>query len=857
MLKIRGINYPQQRMEVLRSFNPQTDLWLTIDLEGKKRIQDFLRSQHKGFFKNCVLRLEDFWTQELFRYDPTWKIISSPLLLLEADFFLTEFSLDWMKGRNGAKKLVSLFDTLGPYALHSHLEPLLDEWLEKNPEAQIRWRHLWEAVRRFAARLFERKLLTTSLIPHLLMSEDYTHRSKYKKIFLDSGFYLRPSEYFIFERISNSIELEWLKPEGDWFTDEGYWSGEKKLQIDISALPKADVTLIKFHSQLAETKNIVAELRDSLDSGRELKEHHLFLLEAETQWPSLRWHMRKEGLPWQAQPMKLHGFQSVQKWLATLRSQNPWALFTDQEVSRFAVDTPPESYDRFAQKNRHIEYWSQTTLPSEVLSAEDFFNAWGKDTDDPYVVLLLQRATGDFPPQWTLSFNQWIHYLENLALLIEVHSEDEKRWNNSLPLEPSICLVPNLHQDLQKDIEDTDIPLSHLQNLRRDLGWPVDGSDSTQLEASLRWLCEDPNSKVIISYAEKDFLGAYKIPHRLFTIWSQQKSLEIKTPAVRWNELQDQNLSKFLPEPNESFYIEPQILKKEKRADPELENKIILSPSALERFEDCPFLLVAERHMRLSSSPDFELDLDRVTRGRIQHALFEQLLLVDVIQWEDESVLRNVLEKTFKDLEVEFVDRAFQDMMETYYLRLMKIFVQQEIDYRTRHPGNQTAAMELDFKITLEKNFVVRGRIDRVDRNQQGDYWVSDYKSSSGGLNNWQKWLEKGQYQLPLYAAALEEGATKLPVKDVLAATYIVVKENSRESGFFFEEGKESFFEKESRAKGKIGKDEWLNLKAEMKNKWLQIFEKYSVGALQPLPADTKICATCNWRGLCRAPHLR
>ena len=852
MLNIKAIQHPQERHKALADFRPQTDLWLVIDLDSKKRIQDILRTKHKGFHRNCVLRLEDFWSQELFRHDPTWKIISYPLLQLEADFFLQEFSLDWMKGRNGAKKLVSLFDTLGPYVLHPHLEPLLEEWLEKNPEAQIRWRHLWEAVKRFAPRLFEKKWLTTSLIPHLLLEDSYSHRSSYRKIILDSGFSLRPAEYLIFERLAKTTESDWLKPQGEWFSDEGYWSGERKLQMDISAMPSADVRLIRFHSQLAETKNVVAELRASLESGRPLQDHHLYLLEAETQWPALRWHMKKEGLPWQAQPMKLHGFQSVQRWLATLRSQNPWALFTDQELSRFAMDDLKESYDWFARKNRNIEYWAQHEVYGDLMNAEEFFGHWLKENQDSMVNYLVQKAMTDFPAQWRLSFSQWVHYLENLAMLTEVQAEEEKRWNVSLPLQSAYSFVPNLHQDLQKDKEETDIPLSHLQMLRRDLGWPVDGADSTQLEANLRWLAQDPDSQVVISYAEKDFMGAYKIPHRLFTIWSQQESLTNKKSSIslsaRWNELQDSLKNSPLPDVNASFKVDPEILKKEK--------KNYLSPSALEKYEECAFMLVAERHLRLSNSPDYELDLDHVTRGRVQHALFEKILKTNQDLWDDEQRLIQLMDEAFDELDVDFVDESFKEMMRLHYLQLIKTFIQQEREYRQKHPKNKTVAVELEFELPLSEEFKVRGRIDRVDSDSEGNYWVSDYKSSAAELNNWQKWMEKGEYQLAAYASAIEDGGTKLPTKEVLASTYIVVRDDSREKGLFFEEGKEAFFDSASRAKGRIDKAEWTKLKTEMQARWLEIFNKYRDGNLAPLPEDIKSCDDCLWRGLCRATHL-
>lgn len=848
MLKTTAIRYPQERHKALANFNPQTDLWLSIDLEGKKRIQDVLRIRHKGFYKNCVLRLEEFWSQELFRYDPHWKIISSPLLQLEADFFLQEFSLDWMKGRNGAKQLVSLFESLGPYVLHPHLEHLLDEWLEKNPEAQIRWRHLWEAVKRFAPRIFEKRWITSSLVPHLLLDANYTYRSNYKKIILDSGFYLRPCEYLIFERLSAHRDIEWLKPEGAWFKDDGYWSGERKLQIDVSTLPAADVRLMKFHSQLAETKNIVAELRASLDKGRALEEHHLYLLEAETQWPSLRWHMKKEGLPWQAQPMKLHGFQSIQRWLATLRSQSPWALFADQEVSRFAKNNLAESFDSFARKNRSVESWSKHSSPTGVMTAEEFFQNWLKDDLDVFVFQLVQKAVADFPPTWKLSFSQWIHYLENLAMLTEVQADEEKKWNGSLPIDSAYSFLPNLHQDLQKDKEETDIPLSHLQMLRRDLGWPVDGADSTQLEANLRWICEDPNSQVIVSYAEKDFLGAYKIPHRLFTIWSQRKKPVPAELKARWNEVQDSVKSENLTEPNHSFQVDPQMMKKEKG---------MLSSSAMEKYEECAFMLVAERHFRLNNSPDYELDLDHMTRGRVQHALFEKVVNLEMNLWTDDAKLEELMDQTFKELEVEFIDEAFRNIMKLHYLKLMKNFIQQELVYRKLYPENKTVAVELEFQLAISEQNFIRGRIDRVDANAQGDYWVADYKSSSNELSNWQKWTEKKEYQLAIYARALEEGATKLPIKNVLASTYVVVRDNSREKGFFFEEAKNSFFDPSSRAKSKIAEADWRKLKAEMQTRWMEIFENYKNGILNPEPNDIKICDQCSWRGLCKAHHLR
>lgn len=848
MFQVTSTKYPQERHKALARFNPQTDLWLSIDLEGKKRIQDVLRSRHKGFSKGCVLRLEEFWTQELFRYDPEWKIISAPLLQLEADFFLQEFSLDWMKGRNGAKKLVSLFEILGPYVLHPHLEPLLDEWLEKTPEAQIRWRHLWEAVKRFAPRIFEKHWITSALIPHLLLDDSYVYRSNYKKIILDSGFSLRPIEYLLFERLSSQIKIEWLKPEGEWFNDDGYWSGEKKLQIEVDALPKSDVSLMKFHTQLAETKNIVAELRESLDQGRPLAYHHLYLLEAETQWPALRWHMKKEGLPWQAQPMKLHGFQSVQRWLATLRSQNPWALFVDQEISRFSTGTLEESFDSFARKNRNVEYWALASSQGGVFSAEEFFGQWLEKENDPLVNQLVQRAITDFPSNWKLSFSQWLHYLENLAMLSEVQSDEDKKWNSSLPIDSSFSFIPNLHQDLQKDKEEVDVPLSHLQMMRRDLGWPVDGADSAQLEANLRWICDDSDSKVLISSAEKDFLGAYKIPHRLLTIWSEQKKLSNPKLVSRWNQLQDSFNGEELPDPNLSFKLDPLLLKKEKKA---------LSASAMEKYEECAFMLVAERHYRLSNSPDYELDLDHMTRGRVQHALFERILKLDPVLWTNEQQLFQLMNETFAELEVEFVDASFKSMMQLHYLRLIQTFVQQELAYRKAHPENKTVGLELEFQLPLNDENLIRGRIDRVDADSDGNYWVADYKSSSNELNNWQKWLEKKEYQLAVYARALEEGGTVLPKKDVLAATYVVVRDDSREKGFFFDAAKTAFFDPKSRARSKITDEEWLKLKSDMEERWNQIFENYREGRLVPVPADLKTCDVCLWRGLCKARHLR
>ena len=148
-------------------------------------------------------------------------------------------------------------------------------------------------------------------------------------------------------------------------------------------------------------------------------------------------------------------------------------------------------------------------------------------------------------------------------------------------------------------------------------------------------------------------------------------------------------------------------------------------------------------------------------------------------------------------------------------------------------------------------------KIDRIDRNDKNQYVLIDYKSTGGSLTNYGSWIANSKIQLLIYALAIENNWTELPPGDVVGAFYFNIKDWDRTKGFGIE-GVEAELYPEEKAKRNILKPEAY--KALMEDLDVLLSEKIqliSEGRLWPEPEKPEIiCERCDWRTLCRAPHL-
>ncbi len=106
------------------------------------------------------------------------------------------------------------------------------------------------------------------------------------------------------------------------------------------------------------------------------------------------------------------------------------------------------------------------------------------------------------------------------------------------------------------------------------------------------------------------------------------------------------------------------------------------------------------------------------------------------------------------------------------------------------------------------------------------------------------------------YIHALENGWAKGIEGNVVAAFYFVVKNFSRETGFEIDQEVPGFFKNTKKRNQKLSEEKKKELLNNFENLVQSLTERLQNGEITPIPTDEKFCIKCEWRRLCRAPHL-
>lgn len=194
---------------------------------------------------------------------------------------------------------------------------------------------------------------------------------------------------------------------------------------------------------------------------------------------------------------------------------------------------------------------------------------------------------------------------------------------------------------------------------------------------------------------------------------------------------------------------------------------IPMSVSRLELFAACPFQYFAHSVLKLKAydeSKPFAAMTPQI-RGIVVHRILERYLSSELRQPERASLedatntLERVAQQTFREFNYAFVGPS------EFVLR----FEQQQIIRRLREwlaferkrdDGFVAHSLETVFELPVEQ-FMLRGRIDRVDRAANGMLRIIDYKTGRVATYKQILSLNAGRaLQLPIYALALLQQST-------------------------------------------------------------------------------------------------
>jgi len=320
----------------------------------------------------------------------------------------------------------------------------------------------------------------------------------------------------------------------------------------------------------------------------------------------------------------------------------------------------------------------------------------------------------------------------------------------------------------------------------------------------------------------------------------------------------------------------------------------VYSPSQLNTYGQCPFQFFCRRLLRLERREEASLDLVALDRGYLLHAILQSFFerhtrgpLVPERRREYREEMAQVAERIFAEYEQKAlpINRALWELEKAEILDTVIRFLDAEIAYQRQTGGRMRPHwLELGFgmgpeekdrchpdstreylvlrragapsgrvRATAEEDRIqIRGRMDRVDRSDDGRYIAYDYKSGSGA--SVEEMEEGTDLQIPLYILALERLFLR-PGEEVVGGGYYSIRTGKRTHGLYRQEAA-ALTAIGERARALRPTPEWRELLARAEQFAWHYVEGMRRGDFRIAPKSTRICGRCEFRAVCRFdPH--
>lgn len=909
MLTFHRIARPEDKRGLFDQFKPAEKNWVVSDLQSKWHLQKELLHRHKILQDGTVLRATELWKKLAFQLYPDIHFLSRELAQTVFWDWIEPMKVEWAKSPQAVPVLLTQMETwMSIFADPSH-EDLMNEWFTDNPESFVRWGHWFKLGSAVWNRCREEGLVMESWLPSLILGGEVGRLKLAQPLVFDLGPQVSAVEGQLIRELAKLTDIEVIVPEVPWihlmknalkpYEDllEERFQGEPDWQPEVSS----QVEFGRFSTQLAEVKDAVSRARRWIEDGVAPQKIAFIAPDIEEYWPALRLYLREEGIP-ACKPVtaRLSGFVETAQWMAGLRTSISKVSSPDLEVFFYSDQEKPRlPFDEFRILFSHVYdsldmgrarelFESMGQAPArEPQPVEEFLlwalSSWSPNADQTRLLSLLQVLGREVPRGLRLLPHQWLGYLEGLLARREIPIQPANEngvWCVSLSsadwLEVTHGIFLNLSEGALRRVETSPVSASEAQKIQNDTGYALGTMDRQELEFESLWFLQRRWEELRLCFAASDFQGGVMTPSKLW-MWAGFTNGKLKkdpeAPGLtRWDEIQHLDFGRLTRErglPDEQVQALDLGLRRDLTGEvstwkPSKEER--LSASSLEKYRECPFIFAAQRKLKLSDDPAMDLDLDRMTRGRLLHGVLEQLLGEPLnLKLTDEALSRLVDEVREKE-EVRLGDDRLWPAIRSQHVRLAKLFIDFEKEWRARFPETKTVGRETSFECywdaetgqpTCEPTPIkMTGRLDRVDAGSDGRYALIDYKASKSGLTNWKSWMDNGSFQMALYALLLESGLAGLAKGEVALANYFVVRDRDRRRGFHLKGADGSLYSAEDNFRNFIDSGEKSALFEATRGAIQEVVKEILEGRLNPQPVETKICTGCSWRTLCRAPHL-
>lgn len=908
MLEFLKVKNPEQIKSLLKTYDPLKDTWIVSDLKSKQEIQQECISRHGYFTDDAIMRVSDFWRLWIRRIEPTLNVVGADFIKSLVQNFVDLYgpSLEILDSETSTlNKAVQEF---APILLHPSSDEVLEEWLasQSQPKKWHRWYKLAKLCLKYIVE--EKRALDSKWSAAYLQTLDLTIFTWPRKMFIDLGSELTTVEMGLFKHLSQHQDVILVTPEPNWKEKFPYLLNTYKENFGFGKVSDStsegyefslqQKQFVRLSTQLAEVKFAISTVRQWADAGVDLGKIAIISTEIESYWPVLKHYLIEEGLPARKDTVaRLNSLGDVQSLLAALKNYSQDVAWDSLERSFFAdSEKAGLSYDKF--KSLFYQLYDEDDLSRDQKVKELFYRKldFNSETDrDGFLAAvikiwltlpqtknkneLFELVFKDFLSQSLnirMRFSRWTQFLKNRLSSKEVTVErNSQEGIYILPLmsaqmvDVSHRIYLGLNDEFYHKKQTSLMSLQDSISLRSQFDLAVDFSEESYADFNLRWQGLACNQNTVLTTSHLSF-KAEPLNSSLFFIENSPVSETISPMPTRLDELQKQMGLQIGWQENSDRFSSDRLREDVQGYQKHIGSAVFreLSVSDIENYAQCAFKLLASKGFRLRDLPQISLDLDPRQRGSLVHALFEFCLnAIEQRSYSTESVQEFLDKKReeyglYRNQDPHWqIQRAkllaLADRFHTFEQDRLKFFSAQAEKPVLVHFDLQQGKFTSD---KPDQGFQFNFRIDRIDTHKQKKYAVVyDYKSSAFQVSNYGSWLADLQFQMMLYMLALEvTDATVMPteVNPVKAALYYQYKSFDLTKGIVDQELAISDFGLTKRNKSLIDADELQSFKEQFVMKLSEVLKQLDQYVFNTVPADAETCQMCDWRKLCRAPHL-
>lgn len=890
-LEVENSNYFK---DILKSFDPQLTTWIVSDLKSKVDIQNICLEKYGYFTDESVLRVSDFWKIWLRRLRPDLHIVSTEFIKqLLNDFFVSDQVSEILQEHNiESHQYSTVFNyvyELAPVLLSPQSDQIIKDWISENKKSWYKWYLLSRLAIRYL--LDKKKVTDAKWIPSLLQNEDIQLLNWDKNIFLDLGSEMTSVEFGLFNSLSKKLEVKVLVPDPKWrdkfkfllntyHLNKGFAKVEKlnSFNPESSQVKK----YFRFPSEILEVKSSVKQVRKWMEQG--IKPDHIGILSPrlEDYWPLLQMHLEAEGIPFNKNRVSsyigLGSFQYLLSKINSFTNQISWETLEQAEFSEINHSENKNKFEKF--KSFFLEmteseelvrdeliyktYFGKLSLIEKIDRTEfllNIFKVWmgfnfqsNYENDPNELMAKAAKQLINTTINEKMSFSNWLEVFQNILSRLEVIIS--KGTTGGIEMRSIQAMhMSNLSHIIWIGLDEsgfskknTTIPISDIEKLKSGFDFPLPYPEESHIEFNIRWLSDGDIEEQIFSCSLQS-TQAEPLNTSLIILENSPKPTSeydiIENPTF----IDSEQAVSFLNGIPVGSKIQRDLIDLDHLV--EKFNETNLSVTDINQYDHCHFKLLATRGFKLRDYAPISIDLDPRQRGSIVHALFEFLVQDKKYLKYNQQEVALFLEQKRKDYHL------YPSMDDFWHIQKEKLIQSAEkfsqFESKRLSGKNVEHFTEKDFSLYLDK-YTIKGRIDRFDvyKNEIGssaviyDYKRSKSSQTSYGVN----WIKEKEYQLLLYLEAL---STQFQLDDH-AAYYFFYKNMNIGVGL----SKENFEEVIHAPKNKsvVSKEEYLEIRIQFKKYMSEVISQLAIKNMTARPFRKEICADCEWREICRAPHL-